>query len=66
MAFELLDSYHMSPEEIDRTPYVKIQEIFLLRRMKSEVQNIEAAKQQFRQQHGARGRGGTRKGFREV
>lgn len=56
----------MSPEEIDRTPYVKIQEIFLLRRMKSEVQNIEVAKQQFRQQHGARGRGGTRKGFREV
>ena len=65
MAFELLDSYHLNPNEIDQLSYQRIQEIFLLRRVKSEAHNLQVQKEQFRRSHQTSGRGGTRR-TREV
>ena len=66
MAFELMDSYHLSPTEIDQMPYNRIQEIFLLRRIKSESHNLQVEKEKFRREHTSSGRGGTRRRTREV
>ena len=66
MAFELMEDYHLSPSEIDNLPYARIQEIFLLRRLKSEERSLQIQKEQFKSQHKNVGRGGGRRFTREV
>ena len=66
MAFELMEDYHFSPTEIDNMAYSRIQEIFTLRRVKSEARNLQVQKEQFRRQHQTSGRGGSKRIIREV
>ena len=67
MAFELMEDYKLSPNEIDALPYTKIKEIFLFRRIKSEARHMETQKEQFRRQHRNDGRrGGGKRSTREV
>ena len=66
MTFELMEDYKISPNEIDALPYKKIQEIFLLRKAKSEARNLEINKANFRRQHQNVGRGGGKSFRREV
>ena len=65
--FELIEQYHWTYNEIQKMPYRKLQELFLIKRQKNESSqtkiNIQKAKQQIPSSTGS---GKMRKFYREV
>ena len=61
--YELVEQYHWTYEQIEKTPYKKLQELFIIKKQKTEViqakVNIKKAKEQ---QPGP----GKKKFYREV
>jgi hypothetical protein len=63
--YDFMETFHLSPKQIEEIPMKKIQEIMLIKRVKSESMEIRAKLDQVRAQAGSAGSAGG-KGYREV
>ena len=64
--FELVEQYHWTYEEIQRTSYKKLQELFLRKRQKNELAQTKINIQKAKQQVPKGGSGRMKKIYREV
>ena len=68
--YDMMETFHLSPKQIEEISMKKIQEIMLIKRVKSEALEIkmklDQVKAQSRSIGRSMGRGQSRKSYREV
>lgn len=66
LEFELIEQYHWTYEQIQRTPYRKLQELFVIRKQKNEATQTKINVQKAKQAAQAAVPGKGKKFYREV
>ena len=64
--YDMMETFHLSPKQIEEIPMKKIQEIMLIKRVKNEAIEVKMKLDQVRSQAKVAGRGLSKKGYREV
>lgn len=62
--FELIEQYHWTYQQIQETPYKKLQELFIIKKQKNEVAQSKINIQKSKQQNQVGGKG--KKFYKEV
>ena len=64
---ELMEEFHWTYDEIQKTPYKRLQELFLIRSQKQGAIETQRNIEEFKREHGAAGGGQKgKKSFREI
>jgi len=63
---ELIDAYHWTFEEIDQIPYRRLQQHFMIKKQREEVNQHRASVQKFKSEQTTRSSGQSKRFYREV